>query len=325
MEELERYNRELLLRSNQTFDDTDPIYKWETYQTDNKKVEFYTGLPNFGVLNAVHELIKNYVSGPRSKLTSHQQLLVTLIRLRMNYLIRDIAYHIRVSYSTVLRAFHSTLDVLFVRLRFLIGWPHRDILKSTMPNCFKSNFGTKVTVIIDCFELFTEKPWGSINRASLYSQYKGNETVKYLIGVAPQGVIIFISESWGGRASDKMITQNSELLNHLLPGDVVMADRGFRIEEDVGFVGAKLVMPCFTRGKTKLHPSDVETTRKIANVRIHVERVIGFVVRKYRIFEGILPVELLYKHGNSNVPTIDKIVHVCCALCNLSNSVVPFT
>ena len=53
-----------------------------------------------------------------------------------------------------------------------------------------------------------------------------------------------------------------------------MADRGFTIAESVGLKQAKLVIPAFTKGKSQLDPVDVEKARGIANVRIHVERVI---------------------------------------------------
>ena len=35
--------------------------------------------------------------------------------------------------------------------------------------------------------------------------------------------------------------------------------------------------PAFTRGCEQLAPVDVENTRKIANVRIHVEKIIGSI------------------------------------------------
>ena len=68
----------------------------------------------------------------------------------------------------------------------------------------------------------------------------------------------------------------------------------------------------------------MEDTRKIANVRIHVEQLIGLVRRKYPILQSILPTELLkVKAGDSLVP-IDKIARVCCSLTNYSDSIVPF-
>ncbi|KAF0750162.1 Uncharacterized protein FWK35_00018318 [Aphis craccivora] len=80
----------------------------------------------------------------------------------------------------------------------------------------------------------------------------------------------------GGRVSDKHITENCDFLENLLPGDIVLADRGFTINESVGFHYAIMVKtPAFTNGQPQLHPCSIEKTRKIASVRIHVERVIG--------------------------------------------------
>ena len=72
-----------------------------------------------------------------------------------------------------------------------------------------------------------------------------------------------------------------------------MADRGFTIIEIVGPRNAKIVMPAFTKGKSQLDPVDVEQTRGIANIRIHVERVMGLLRQKFTILEGTLPTDFL--------------------------------
>ena len=71
-----------------------------------------------------------------------------------------------------------------------------------------------------------------------------------------------------------------------------MAERGFTVAESVGIRQARLVIPAFTKGKSQLDPVDVEKTRVIAN-RIHVERVLGLLRRKYTILEGSLPTDFL--------------------------------
>jgi hypothetical protein len=50
--------------------------------------------------------------------------------------------------------------------------------------------------------------------------------MKYLIGVAPSGLIIFLSKAYGGRVTDCQLTADSGLLKLLEPGDVVLADKG---------------------------------------------------------------------------------------------------
>ena len=210
----------------------------------------------------------------------------------------------------------------------LISWPEREHLWRTMPQCFMYSFGKKVTVVIDCFEIFIEKPTNLLARAQTFSSYKHHNTIKILIGITPQGTISYVSEAWGGRTSDKYLTENCGFLEHLIPGDMVMADRGFTITESVGLKHAKLVIPAFTKGKDQLDPVDVESTRGIANVRIHVERVIGLLRRKYTILEGTLPAEFLFCNSNGpierQVPLIDRIVRVCSALVNFCPPIVPF-
>ena len=127
----------------------------------------------------------------------------------------------------------------------------------------------------------------------------------------------------GGRVSDKHLTQNSGLLNNLLPGDTVLADRGFDIKESVGLYCATLVLPAFTKGKRQLSGIEVEQTRKIANVRIHVERVIGNLRQKYSFLGTTQPIDHSVCKAGEGSTTLDKIVTVCCSLTNLCNSVVP--
>ena len=183
-------------------------------------------------------------------------------------------------------------------------------------------------MIIDCFEVFIERPTNLLARAQTFSSYKHHNTIKILIGITPQGTVSFVSEPWGGRTSDKHLTENCGFLNKLLPGDIVMADRGFTITESVGLQQAKLLIPAFTKGKSQLDPVDVEQTRGIASVRIHVERVIELLRRKYTILESTLPTDFLSCNANGSadtkVPIIDRIVRVCSALVNLCPPIVPF-
>jgi hypothetical protein len=58
-----------------------------------------------------------------------------------------------------------------------------------------------------------------------------------------------VSNCWGGCVSDKYLTENCGFIDKLLPGDVVLADRGFNVAEAIGMVQAQLHLPAFTRGK----------------------------------------------------------------------------
>ena len=106
---------------------------------------------------------------------------------------------------------------------------------------------------------------------------------------------------------------NSGLLTLLEPGDVVLADRGFDIADDIALHGAKLEIPSFTRGKKQLAMEEVEFSR-LSKVRIHVERVIGLLKNKYTILQSILPVTMLHYNKECGTSVVDEVVHVCAAL-----------
>lgn len=50
--------------------------------------------------------------------------------------------------------------------------------------------------------------------------------MKFLIGITPFGTISFLLKCWGGKVSDKMLTNESGFFNMLEYGDVILADRG---------------------------------------------------------------------------------------------------
>ena len=321
MEELNRLTVENLeLKAEIKSNEISP----ENFDGNDERVRYFTGLPSYLTLMALFNFLKPFIPRTaKNALSDFQMLVLVLMRLRLNVPVQDLAYRFGVSKSTVSRSFLSMIHVMYIRMKSLIIWPDREELSLTMPMEFRKHFGLKVATIIDCFEVFIERPSNLLARASTWSSYKHHNTVKFLIGITPQGTVSFLSEAWGGRASDKYITENSGFLNKLLPGDVVLADRGFNIEESVGLMCAELKIPAFTKGKSQLSPMEVEMTRKIAHVRIHVERVIGLVRNKYTILQGPLPLDFLCSEG-TDTPVVDKIATVCCALVNMCDSVVPF-
>ena len=143
-----------------------------------------------------------------------------------------------------------------------------------------------------------------------------------MICITPRGLISFLSKGWGGRSSDRAVTENSDFLSKLLPGDLVLADRGFDIGDFVGLMCAEVLYPTFTTGMSQMQARDVESRRRLAHLRIHVERVIGHVRNKYHILQSTISTELLYRCEGQDNTTLDKIVHVCCILTNLSGSIV---
>ena len=158
-------------------------------------------------------------------------------------------------------------------------------------------------VILDYAEVFIERSKSLDNQAYTWSDYKHHNTIKFLVGTSLNGLIILLSDCYGGRATEKYITKDSGFYDLLQRGDQVMADRGFQIKEELLL---KEKLPQMTS-------AEVKKTKDEAKLRIHVERAIN-CIKSFRILENTLPVSLL-QH-------IDDILWTCAALCNLKPKLI---
>ena len=291
------------LRSTSRLDKNSNPNPWsqDAFKDDDQKVNFYTGLPSFQILMIIFNFVSPHVKHGSSEthaLSKFEEFVATLMKLRLGLFDQDLAYRFGVHQSRISRNFRKWIDAMFTRLKPLIKWPGREELQKTLPLDFRAHF-KKCVVIIDCFDIFCERPKPLKARAQTYSNYKHHNTVKFLIRIAPQGSITFISKGWGGRVSDQHLTENCGILNQLLPGDQILADRGFTIQETVGLYCAEVKLPPFTKGKKQLKKVDVDFARQLSRVRIHVERVIGFLRQKYTILEHTLPINMIMCPDNS--------------------------
>ena len=94
---------------------------------------------------------------------------------------------------------------------------------------------------------------------------------------------MFLYIGWGGRVSDKHLTENCAILNYLQPGDQILADRGFTVQDLVGLYCAEVKVPPFTKGKKQLSRLESDTACQLSRVRIHVERFVWFLRQPFYI------------------------------------------
>ena len=298
----------------------DVTFGIEMIEANDEMTKFYTGLPTWPMF--LHLLFfLNVTTHSCCKLSPENELFLVLVRLRLGLLYNDISVRFNLSLSAVARIVQKWIDIMYQRLSFLIAWPERGVCSQNMPIAFKETY-PRCRCIIDCSEIFIETPLNYTARAKTFSNYKKHNTIKFLIGVTPFGTISFLSECWGGRVSDKNLTQSSNFLNKLERGDTILADRGFTVAEDLAVHGATLEIPSFTRGKQQLSQREVELSKQLSRVRIHVERVIGLLKNKFLVLKGPLPISILKHKGDTKVANIDKILTICSALTNLSASIV---
>ncbi|VDI48973.1 Hypothetical predicted protein [Mytilus galloprovincialis] len=217
--------------------------------------------------------------GPSRKLSRYNEFLITLLKIRLalpSFLLGDI---FGISESRVSQIFSTWINFMNTVFTPLLKWPNSKKVRKHLPKSFRTTF-PKTTCIIDCTEIFIQKPTTPSAQARTYSTYKQHNTYKMLVSITPTGAFNFVSNLWCGNVSDRYITEHSGFLDNIKAGDEVMADRGFLIRDLLLERKATLNIPPFTKkcaqGKGRcLLSRDITKTKKIAKQRIHVERAIG--------------------------------------------------
>lgn len=283
-------------------------------ETDDDLVAF-AGI-RFNLLEALVEVLDR-CEGPNKRkefaLSTEDRVLLCLTKLKINLSFKCLRALFGVTRQTCANTFIYVLCFLEEALSSeAIYWPTDEEHIKSLPQCFQPF--RNVRVVLDCTEVSVEKPKCLSCRLKLYSFYKGCETVKFLIGVSPSGMINFVSDAYGGRASDKSIFTQSNLFDYLIPTrDEVMVDKGFDIDTECAINHIKLVMPPFRTQGRQFHAKEVDSTKKIASARVHIERRI----QRLKI-SAILKQKISWKL----VPYIDKIAKVIAILSNLQNPIL---
>lgn len=311
------------------------VLRFENVRLEDKMLSFFTGLsrdiwdilwtflkPEGNILSSKSATTdkkgrqNSYGAGRKSILSLQDQLLMTLIRLRLGTLEQVLSYQFGVSISSVSRTVVKWINYLYLRLGLIPTWPKWEAVEASMPDAFRRAY-PDTFCIVDATELRCEIPSMLSLQSQHYSSYKSHTTVKGLVAIAPNGTFVFISQLFTGAISDRQLFEESGILPllELVPrGKSIMADRGFEVQDLLVKSGLLLNAPPFKGSRTSLTEEEVKKTQRIARLRIHVERAIGQVKRRFRIFDGVLPMVL---SGSAN-----QIWTVCCLLMNFGGPLI---
>lgn len=236
------------------------------------------------------------------------QLLITLMKLRLNYRDMDLAVRFGTSRATVSNIINTYVSVLheifFDGVLKEVGMPSQLKCKGSLPKSFEEFASARIAM--DATEVIQDVP-SDMNCQSLsYSSYKSRHTVKAVTCVAPNGALVFSSELYPGSTSDSAIVDHCGVLNQLHAGDLILADKGFNIFDKLPS-GVSLNIPPFLSNKAHFTKEEAKLCYKIGKARIHVERA-NERIKNYDILNHI-PAQ--YRHLST------KNFQLCCCLINL--------
>ena len=133
------------------------------------------------------------------------------------------------------------------------------------------------------------------------------------MGSSPGGLVAYISNAYGGSASDRQLIERSSLTRMCEPGDSIMADRGFNVQDIFAPFDVSINIPTFMKNRNRLSRPSVLKDRKIASKRVHIERLIG-LAKTYKILQHPM------NFCDSILGT--RIIFICCMMCNFKNRIV---
>lgn len=127
-----------------------------------------------------------------------------------------------------------------------------------------------------------------------YSLHKRRNLVKFMMVVSTKGFILGAYGPFPARKNDatilnEIMNETGNIFDHLLPGDVVILDRGFRdCIKSIRNRGLVVKIPAFLgRNKSQFSTEQANTTRNTTKTRFVVEVRNGHVKRKSKLLKSV--------------------------------------
>ena len=291
----------------------------EHIQDNDIQMAMMTGLENYRKFSYVLQSLGpaayrlQYRWSQSEVLTVENQFLLTLMKLRRHYSNKELSMFFAVSEKTVSNVFCTWINFMYFQWRELDIWPSKDLVAYFSPMDFNKKF-PKTRIIVDATEIPINKPKAPEAQQKTWSSYKNQNTLKVLVGCTPGGLVNYVSHAYGGSASDRLMCERSTLMTSCDPGDVVMSDKGFNVQDLFAPYDVTLNLPTFMTGKNQLPPQALAKDRKIASKRVLVERIIG-LAKTYKILTSQLTDNETYLGT--------QIIFACFMLCNFRGCIVP--
>lgn len=305
---------------------------YEVFVEDPKLMKHYVGLTSsqfnilYTFLNGVcpltsitfwgfrkdNKVTKKKSYGRLSKWSAEEKLFICLLRLKTGFSIKTLSHLLSCPSKTIKETTIRTIFTTYIQLIYKIFrqmnhviFPGKEQLRRYLPKVFKTIKNVRCSV--DCTEFRVETSRNFAQQGNTYSSYKHTNTFKCMIACAPNGGACFVSDLFEGDISDVHIFEESGILKHLEPQDVLLVDRGFTVDHLVNPLQAKIKIPSFLKGRKSLTAHEELDTRKIAKARIHIERF-NQRLKQFKLVGRKIPLNIS--------PLATQMVVVACALVN---------
>jgi len=212
--------------------------------------------------------------GRSAELNGRNQLLLTVVWLRLYPTHEVLGYLFGVSDSTVSRVIERWLPLLEQAGRDTMRLPDPGRKRRrSLDQLLRET--PELAVVVDSFEQRVQRPQDPTEREAWYSHKKRTHTIKAQVAVDEgSGQIVDVADSVAGRKHDMQVLRQSELLDRLPPGVGCLGDLGYQGIQALHPLGV-----CPRKKPWGKHnprpPEDIPYNRAFSQRRIVVENSIN--------------------------------------------------
>ncbi|XP_077971229.1 uncharacterized protein LOC144425656 [Styela clava] len=268
-------------------------FSWDTVTESYFK--YFTGMSRdsletlFSCLKPYLHLIKyqSCISSKsyKRKVSKENELFTTLSICRHALHMEFAGWMLKVSASTMSRIFEAWIVFGDAVLGMVDLQPSHGLMKKVIPQIYQELGFGHITLVLDATE-FKTKQFSDLNLNTIFfSDYKQCHTVKALVCLAPHGALTMVPDLYPGSITDTTITQITGSLRNCLLHDGILTDKGFAISELAAEKGAEHNRPPM-KTENQFCEGECDDNYKIACLRIHVERWIGYL-RNFEILNSV--------------------------------------
>ncbi|XP_003427091.1 uncharacterized protein LOC100679641 [Nasonia vitripennis] len=242
-----------------------------------------------------------------------ERIALCLCKLRTNLSFRSLAAMFGLTQIVCSSYFFAMVRTLAGILKHTIYWSKTEELLKNLPEAFQSFKQTRV--ILNCTEAEIEKQRCPKCKYELLEKKIEYESVKFVLGVAPNGLVIFKSKTFDAQGEDTSVFTQTALLESLDPmKEAIMADNSLNIEAECVERNITLIKALRLEKNKQYSAKDVELIKNVCAARVHVDRTLQRI-KMYKVLQTKISWRLL--------PYLDDICTIVAGVVNLKNPILP--
>ncbi|KAM4629489.1 uncharacterized protein ACJ7VT_001783 [Polymixia lowei] len=291
------------------------------FADSDQAIRLYTRFPTYNHLMAFWHLIEPAVAkkvhfpvrnkrkelaqpGRLPPLSSIDEFFLFMTRLVQGLDVLDLSVCFMVEKSTVIHIIASWSNFLYCTLGSIPMWMSKENVKAHLPVEFECYPDTQV--VLDFIEFRCRTPLCHFSNDDLYhAKLESDCTLKALVGMAPHGMVTFVSSLFPGSLSDKEAFKGSGIIPLLTPDTAIMVDKSLKVDD---------LVPCKVNRLSFLSKEKervvFNTKQSIALLRMHIDMMFQRV-KEYMLFRSVISL--------STTRSLNQLFSIACMMANYQN------